>query len=110
MAGTKLMMLPTDVSSFHSFLVSADNQMALVTDPKMKPWVEKYAADQQLFFKDFALAFAKLIELGVQRDDTGFAQLVNKSAKEGKPLDKTRASGGGCPFAGTTGKGRDAKL
>ena len=47
--------------------------MALVKDPKMKPWVEKYAADQNLFFKDFALAFAKLIELGVERDDTGFA-------------------------------------
>ena len=89
----------------------ADHQMALVKDAKMKPWVEKYAADQNLFFKDFALAFAKLIELGVQRDDTGFAKLVNKAAQEGKPLDKTRApGGGGCPFAGTTGKGRDAKL
>jgi peroxiredoxin len=87
-------------------------QMALVKDAKMKPWVEKYAADQNLFFKDFALAFAKLIELGVQRDDTGFAKLVNKAAAEGKPLDKVRApgGGGGCPFAGTTGKGRDAKL
>jgi len=35
--------------------------MALVEDPKFKVWVEKYAADQELFFKDFALAFAKLI-------------------------------------------------
>lgn len=80
----------------------------------MRPWVEKYAADQNLFFKDFSLAFAKLIELGVERDDTGFAQLVNKAAKEGKPLDKTTApgpgGGGGCPFAGTTGRGRTAKL
>ncbi|WVQ68128.1 uncharacterized protein L199_006334 [Kwoniella botswanensis] len=94
-AGTKLMMLPTD--------------MALVQDPKFKPWVEKYAADQDLFFKDFAMAFAKLIELGVERDDTGFAQLVKKSAREGKPLDQTaQPSVGGCPFAG--GKKRDAKL
>ena len=35
--------------------------MALVEDPKFKVWVEKYAEDQDLFFKDFALAFAKLI-------------------------------------------------
>jgi peroxiredoxin len=48
-------------------------------------------------------------ELGVDRDDSGFARLVNKAAKEGKPLDKV-SMGGGCPFAGTTGKGRDAKL
>ncbi|WVF72724.1 hypothetical protein IAT40_007542 [Kwoniella sp. CBS 6097] len=96
-AGTKLMMLPTD--------------MALVEDPKFKVWVEKYAADQDLFFKDFSMAFGKLIELGVDRDDTGFAKLVKKSAEEGKPLDQTsRPGGGGCPFAGTTGKGREAKL
>jgi cytochrome c peroxidase len=86
--------------------------MALVKDEKFKPWVEKYAADQDLFFKDFALAFGKLIELGVDRDDTGFARLVRKAAEEGKPLDKVSApgGGGGCPFAGTTGKGRSAKL
>lgn len=35
--------------------------MALIEDPKMKPWVEKYAADKDLFFKDFAMAFGKLI-------------------------------------------------
>ncbi|ORY35461.1 heme peroxidase [Naematelia encephala] len=96
-AGTRLMMLPTD--------------MALIEDPKFRPWVEKYAADQGLFFKDFALAFGKLIELGVERDDTGFAKLVNKAAREGKPLDKTAMpNGGGCPFAGTGAKGREAKL
>ena len=49
MAGTKLMMLPTD--------------MALIEDPQFRPWVEKYAADQDLFFKDFSLAFGKLIGL-----------------------------------------------
>ena len=37
------------------------SQMALIEDPKFKVWVEKYAADQNLFFKDFALAFGKLI-------------------------------------------------
>lgn len=35
--------------------------MALIEDPAFRPWVEKYAADQNLFFKDFANAFGKLI-------------------------------------------------
>lgn len=45
-----LMMLPSD--------------LALVEDPAMKKFVEAYANDQELFFKDFALAYAKLISLG----------------------------------------------
>lgn len=52
-----LMMLPTD--------------MALKTDPAFRPWVEKYANDQELFFDHFSKAFAKLIELGIQRDAQG---------------------------------------
>jgi len=40
--------------------------MALIKDPKFKLWVEKYAQDKDLFFKDFASAFAKLLELGVK--------------------------------------------
>jgi cytochrome c peroxidase len=93
------MMLPTD--------------MALMEDPKFKPWVLKYAKDQDAFFKDFALVFGKLIELGVDRDDSGFARLVNKAAKEGKPLDQvkgSRGSGGGCPFAGAMAQGASAKM
>jgi cytochrome c peroxidase len=35
--------------------------MALIEDDKFKVWVEKYAKDQALFFKDFAMAFGKLI-------------------------------------------------
>ena len=46
-----LMMLPTD--------------MALLKDKSLKAWVSKYAADQELFYKDFAAVFAKLLELGV---------------------------------------------
>ncbi|SCZ97889.1 BZ3500_MvSof-1268-A1-R1_Chr3-3g06436 [Microbotryum saponariae] len=53
--GEELMMLPTD--------------LALIEDPKFKPWVEKYAADRDLFFSDFSKAFAKLIELGVDRSE-----------------------------------------
>ncbi|KAI9053268.1 hypothetical protein LZ554_002234 [Drepanopeziza brunnea f. sp. 'monogermtubi'] len=46
-----LMMLPTDV--------------ALVSDKQFKQWVEKYAKDNDLFFKDFSAVIAKLFELGV---------------------------------------------
>ena len=48
----KLMMLPTD--------------MALVSDPELKKWVEIYAKDQQKFFDDFSLAWTKLQENGVK--------------------------------------------
>ena len=40
-------MLPTDI--------------ALTTDPAFLPWVQKYAADEQLFFTDFSAAFSKLL-------------------------------------------------
>jgi cytochrome c peroxidase len=46
-----LMMLPTD--------------LALIQDEKMRPWVEKYAEDNSLFFQDFSKVLLKLFELGV---------------------------------------------
>lgn len=46
-----LMMLPSDI--------------ALIADPAFKKWVEIYAKDEDRFFRDFAKAFAKLLELGV---------------------------------------------
>ena len=39
--------------------------MVLTQDPAFRPWVEKYAADEELFFKDFSAAFKKLQENGV---------------------------------------------
>lgn len=47
----ELMMLPAD--------------MALLADPKFKKYVEIYAVDEDVFFRDFAAAFSKLLELGV---------------------------------------------
>lgn len=46
-----LMMLPTD--------------MVLVQDKKFKPFTEKYAKDNDAFFKDFSAVITKLFELGV---------------------------------------------
>lgn len=39
--------------------------MALVEDKKFKNWVKEYAADNDLFFKDFSAVVTKLFELGV---------------------------------------------
>lgn len=46
----KLVMLPTDV--------------ALIQDPGFRQHVERYAADQQVFFDEFAAAYGKLMLLG----------------------------------------------
>jgi cytochrome c peroxidase len=48
----KLMMLPSD--------------MVLIQDPAFRKIVELYAKDESSFFKDFASAFAKLLDLGVE--------------------------------------------
>lgn len=53
----ELMMLPTD--------------LALLNDKSFRPWVELYAKDKDRFFADFAKVFAKLVELGIQRDAQG---------------------------------------
>jgi cytochrome c peroxidase len=53
-----LMMLPADI--------------ALVQDLEFRKYVELYAKDEQLFFKDFAAAFSKLMELGVPFPKKGF--------------------------------------
>lgn len=49
----ELMMLPTDLS--------------LVWDDKLRPHVEAYAKDEELFMKDFKKAWMKLQELGVKK-------------------------------------------
>jgi len=46
-----LMMLPTD--------------MALIKDKSFRPWVEKYAQDNDAFFRDFSDVLMRLFELGV---------------------------------------------
>jgi cytochrome c peroxidase len=48
----KLMMLPSD--------------LVLIQDEAFKVYVDLYAKDQKVFFKDFAIAFQKLEELGCE--------------------------------------------
>lgn len=76
----ELMMLPTDI--------------ALLEDPTFRSWVHKYADDKERFYRDFANVFAKLLELGIQRDaqgkvidEQGHGRQAYESApkKSGKP-------------------------
>lgn len=50
-------------SADDTFLAPSD--YALIEDPSTLQWVQLYAKDQQRFFQDFASAFTKLQELGV---------------------------------------------
>ncbi len=63
----ELMMLPTD--------------LALVGDKSFRPWVELYAQDKERFFADFSKAFAKLVELGIVRDESG--KVINSDNLKG---------------------------
>jgi cytochrome c peroxidase len=64
---TELMMLPTD--------------MALLSDEQFAVHVRRYAEDKEVFFQDFAKVFAKLIELGIQRDAEG--RITNADNEQG---------------------------
>lgn len=87
-----LMMLPTD--------------MALLDDPEFLRWVRAYADDKDLFFDHFAKVFAKLIELGIQRNEKGeitntdnkLGGYISAPKKSNRPTAAGNAPGGGCPF------------
>jgi cytochrome c peroxidase len=84
-----LMMLPTDYS--------------LTQDDKFKVWVDKYADDVDLFFDHFSKVFAKLIELGVYRDEDGIARHghLTKGKYESAPQKDAQP---GAPGAGKDGE------
>ncbi|CAO1623862.1 unnamed protein product [Parajaminaea phylloscopi] len=79
----ELMMLPTD----HS----------LIEDPGFRPWVEKYAQDKDAFFDDFSKVFAKLVELGVYRDEDGVARHhhLQKGSYQSAPKKSSSPKGKG---------------
>jgi cytochrome c peroxidase len=51
--------------SASQFLMMLPSDLALIEDKNMKPWVEKYSADKDLFFRDFRDVALKLFEFGV---------------------------------------------
>lgn len=54
---------PTD-----SDLLILETDAVIFKDPKFKAYAEKYAADKDAFFADYAVSHAKLSELGVKWD------------------------------------------
>ncbi|KAE8684500.1 hypothetical protein F3Y22_tig00111128pilonHSYRG00045 [Hibiscus syriacus] len=67
--------LKFDNSYFKEILAKSDKDLlvlptdaALFEDPSFKVCAEKYAKDQETFFKDFAEAHAKLSNLGAKFD------------------------------------------
>lgn len=54
-------------------LMMLETDMELTRHPEFLKWVEIYAADEHRYFEDFSKAFAKLLELGVERDPSGIA-------------------------------------
>ncbi|GFF24061.1 putative heme-binding peroxidase [Aspergillus udagawae] len=99
-----LMMLPTDI--------------ALKTDPAFRVWVDKYADDKDLFFDHFAKAFAKLMELGIKRDendrvvnaDNVKGGYISAPKKSNHPTGPAKGAQGGCPVAASQGGCPRAKL
>ena len=47
-------------------LMMTPSDLAFVQDPEFKKYVELYAKDEKIFYKDFAAAWKRLIEFGVQ--------------------------------------------
>jgi cytochrome c peroxidase len=56
--------------------------MALTTDKAFRPHTERYAKDQQVFFREFSEAFAKLIELGVPEKNFSGPRMYLKTVEE----------------------------
>jgi len=76
-----LVMLPTDI--------------ALIEDPKFRVHVERYAADQELFFTDFAAAYGKLMCLGcpAECDPSVAAPTVSVAAIAGEEFREASMHG-----------------
>lgn len=88
---TELMMLPTDI--------------ALTQDKEYRKYVELYARDKDVFFRDFARVFEKLSELGIERDAAGavlngdgerggYISAPKKKAVPGAPKESDVGAGG----------------
>jgi len=46
-------------------LIMLETDLSLIRDPSFKKYVELYSKDGEKFKKDFASAFSRLLELGV---------------------------------------------
>lgn len=61
-------------------LLKLPTDKALVEDPKFRPYVELYAKDEEVFFKDYAASHKKLSELGFTPPSPGLKTTIKSSA------------------------------
>ena len=52
-------------------LIMLNTDIELIRDPHFLHFVKLYSQHQATFFQDFANAFGKLLELGIERDSNG---------------------------------------
>jgi cytochrome c peroxidase len=71
---------PDQYESADGSLMMLPSDLVLTKDPAFNEWVEKYKDDEELFFKDFAAAFGKLLALGC---DNKNAKAADNSAGGG---------------------------
>jgi peroxiredoxin len=77
------------------------SDIALTQDNEFRKWVELYARDKDRFFDDFSRVFAKLVELGIQRDEKGNVTNTDNE-KGGYHAAPKKSSMAGSPAKSTT--------
>jgi len=55
-----------NATQYESNIMMLPSDIALIEDPAFRKVVEEYARDEKRFFKDFAAAFSRLLELGTK--------------------------------------------
>jgi cytochrome c peroxidase len=55
---------PNNASRYEANIMMLPSDIALIEDPAFRKHVEVYARDERAFFRDFAAAFSRLLELG----------------------------------------------
>lgn len=60
---------PTQFNNPSKTLIMLPSDMVLIQDEAFRPFVKLYAQNEELFFKDFAVAFQKVTENGVNFED-----------------------------------------
>eukprot|EP01128_Nolandella_sp_AFSM9_P004712 TRINITY_DN2158_c0_g1_i1.p1 TRINITY_DN2158_c0_g1~~TRINITY_DN2158_c0_g1_i1.p1 ORF type:complete len:893 (+),score=146.37 TRINITY_DN2158_c0_g1_i1:31-2679(+) len=81
---------PSD-KELHGDIMMLPSDLALIEDPDLKGWVELYASDEQRFFEDFTVAFAKLTSNGCPA--AAVPAIVNENTLENDLVDVVSNAG-----------------
>ena len=70
-------------------LLVLETDKALLTDPVFRPHAERFAADQEAFFAQYALSHKKLSELGARFDPHNGISIAGTRSVNGRVIDAT---------------------